>query len=171
MRSLQKEGEQNREALILYIRKEIESLPENDKVLEGINTWKDKVLDSLESNHTILASVKQVQEKAIELLENEEFMETKVIPFILQLVEKIEENGEKIDPWIVQQISNFIENNHDQIGNLVKENLDKLDNETLVDMIENNVGKDLQWIRVNGAVCGFIIGLFLSGIQLVANIL
>ncbi|MED3793384.1 DUF445 domain-containing protein [Niallia alba] len=171
MRSLQKEGEQNREALILYIRKEIESLPENDKVLEGINTWKDKVLDSLESNHTILASLKQVQEKAIELLENEEFMETKAIPFILQLVEKIEENGEKIDPWIVQQISNFIENNHDQIGNLVKENLDKLDNETLVDMIENNVGKDLQWIRVNGAVCGFIIGLFLSGIQLVANIL
>ncbi|HWJ77163.1 MAG TPA: DUF445 family protein, partial [Niallia sp.] len=60
---------------------------------------------------------------------------------------------------------------HDQIGNLVKENLDKLDNETLVDMIENNIGKDLQWIRVNGAVCGFIIGLILSCIQLIANVI
>ena len=32
-------------------------------------------------------------------------------------------------------------------------------------MVENNIGKDLQWIRVNGAVCGFIIGIFLTGIQ------
>jgi uncharacterized membrane-anchored protein YjiN (DUF445 family) len=28
--------------------------------------------------------------------------------------------------------------------------------------MENNVGKDLQWIRVNGAICGFIIGLVLT---------
>ncbi len=30
-------------------------------------------------------------------------------------------------------------------------------------MVENNIGKDLQWIRVNGAVCGFVIGIFLTG--------
>jgi uncharacterized membrane-anchored protein YjiN (DUF445 family) len=34
-------------------------------------------------------------------------------------------------------------------------------------MIENNVGKDLQWIRVNGAVCGFLIGLVLVGLKLI----
>jgi uncharacterized membrane-anchored protein YjiN (DUF445 family) len=49
---------------------------------------------------------------------------------------------------------------------LVKENLDKLDTETLIDMMENNVGKDLQWIRVNGALCGFIIGVFLTVFKL-----
>jgi uncharacterized membrane-anchored protein YjiN (DUF445 family) len=59
----------------------------------------------------------------------------------------------------------LVEKNHSQIGDLVQENLDKLDNETLTKMVENNVGKDLQWIRVNGAVCGFIIGIFLTGIQ------
>ena len=48
---------------------------------------------------------------------------------------------------------------------LVQENLDKLDDKTLIEMIENNVGKDLQWIRVNGAVCGFMIGLVLEGIK------
>ena len=169
MRSLQREEESNRKALVFYIRKEIESLHENEKVLEGINNWKEKLLDSLESDQTILNSLEQVQNKVIELLDNPEFMDTKVLPFIEQLLEKLAENKGKIDPWITQQISHFIENNHDQIGNLVKENLDKLDNETLVDMVENNIGKDLQWIRVNGAVCGFIIGLILSVIQLIAN--
>ena len=57
-----------------------------------------------------------------------------------------------------------------QIGNFVQENLDKLDNETLIDMMENNIGKDLQWIRVNGAVCGFIIGILLTGIQALSKL-
>ena len=48
---------------------------------------------------------------------------------------------------------------------LVKENLDRLDNKTLINMVETNVGKDLQWIRVNGAVCGFLIGIILVGIK------
>ena len=60
---------------------------------------------------------------------------------------------------------NLIEKNHSKIGKLVQENLDKLDDKTLIEMIENNVGKDLQWIRVNGAVCGFMIGLVLEGIK------
>ena len=55
--------------------------------------------------------------------------------------------------------------NHSKIGKFVQENLDKLDDKTLIEMIENNVGKDLQWIRVNGAVCGFMIGLVLEGIK------
>ncbi|CJD28014.1 Predicted membrane protein [Streptococcus pneumoniae] len=58
-----------------------------------------------------------------------------------------------------------MEKNHSKIGKLVQENLDKLDDKTLIEMIENNVGKDLQWIRVNGAVCGFMIGLVLEGIK------
>ena len=39
------------------------------------------------------------------------------------------------------------EKNHSKIGKLVQENLDKLDDKTLIEMIENNVGKDLQWIQ------------------------
>jgi uncharacterized membrane-anchored protein YjiN (DUF445 family) len=48
----------------------------------------------------------------------------------------------------------------------VKKNLDKLDNETLIHMMEDKIGKDLQWIRVNGALCGFLIGLGLVGIKM-----
>jgi uncharacterized membrane-anchored protein YjiN (DUF445 family) len=92
-------------------------------------------------------------------------MDTYLIPLMNHILDNIKEKETNIDNWIQKQIAVLIESNHSQIGNLVQENLDKLDNETLVDMVENNIGKDLQWIRVNGAVCGFIIGIFLTGIQ------
>ena len=70
-----------------------------------------------------------------------------------------------LESFIQRQVSGIIRDNHSKVGKLVKENLDKLDTETLIDMMENNIGKDLQWIRVNGAVCGFFIGLILTGIK------
>jgi uncharacterized membrane-anchored protein YjiN (DUF445 family) len=82
----------------------------------------------------------------------------------------LKEKNNEIDHWIRKQIAVLVEKNHAQIGNLVQENLDKLDNETLISMMENNIGKDLQWIRVNGAVCGFIIGIILTGVQALSTL-
>jgi uncharacterized membrane-anchored protein YjiN (DUF445 family) len=83
---------------------------------------------------------------------------------------KIKEDAatvERMEDWLQKQIVKLVESNHSKIGKLVQENLDKLDDKTLIEMIENNVGKDLQWIRVNGAVCGFMIGLVLEGLKAV----
>ena len=48
---------------------------------------------------------------------------------------------------VTKQVVSLVEKNHSKIGKLVQENLDKLDDKTLIEMIENNVGKDLQWIE------------------------
>ncbi|PFP65040.1 DUF445 domain-containing protein, partial [Bacillus cereus] len=91
-----------------------------------------------------------------------------VLPFLQKQMNKIKEDEmtvQKIEEWLQNQVVTLVEKNHSKIGKLVQENLDKLDDKTLIEMIENNVGKDLQWIRVNGAVCGFMIGLVLEGIK------
>jgi len=44
----------------------------------------------------------------------------------------------------------------------VRENLDALDTGMLVSMIEARVGNDLQFIRLNGAVVGGLVGLVLA---------
>jgi uncharacterized membrane-anchored protein YjiN (DUF445 family) len=59
-----------------------------------------------------------------------------------------------------------VEANHGKIGPLVRDNIDKLDDAQLIEMFEEKVGKDLQWIRVNGAVCGFLIGVLLGAVKL-----
>ncbi|MNR61759.1 hypothetical protein D3C85_1835940 [compost metagenome] len=61
---------------------------------------------------------------------------------------------------------NLMEKHYSKIGDLVQENLNKLDNDSLIAFIEDKVGHDLQWIRVNGAVCGFVVGLILTGTKL-----
>jgi uncharacterized membrane-anchored protein YjiN (DUF445 family) len=39
------------------------------------------------------------------------------------------------------------------------------DTEQLVDLIENNVGRDLQYIRFNGALIGGLAGLLLYSVE------
>ncbi|MGM7722229.1 DUF445 domain-containing protein [Metabacillus sp. Hm71] len=165
VKSLQNEGEPNREALLLYFRKEIQGLNDNRELVEGAEKWKNQLLAKWQPDQTITESLRKIQQKVLDFVDDEDFIDTYLIPLKNRLLSIIQENNKDIDHWIQKQITVFIENNHSQIGNLVQENLDKLDTETLIDMMENHIGKDLQWIRVNGAVCGFIIGILLTGVQ------
>jgi uncharacterized membrane-anchored protein YjiN (DUF445 family) len=72
------------------------------------------------------------------------------------------ENMNNINRWIQEQAAYLIEKNHGRIGELVKENIDKLNDRSLVKLMENQIGQDLQWIRVNGALCGFTIGIIIG---------
>lgn len=101
-------------------------------------------------------------------MQDGKFTDTYLLPFLTRLLNDLQKNPEKlhiIENWIQKQIIHLVEENHSKIGQLVQENLDKLDNETLIHMMENKIGTDLQWIRVNGAVCGFIIGILLTEIK------
>ncbi len=165
IKSLKHTDEPNRKALIQYIRKQIIGMSENQQLVSGVEKWREKLLTNWEPDEQITETLSKLKQNVIEIIESDDFIERYLTPMTQYLLEKVEENQEAIDSWIKVQIAILVERNHSQIGNLVQENLDKLDTETLIDMVENNVGKDLQWIRVNGAVCGFIIGIILTAIH------
>lgn len=81
-------------------------------------------------------------------------------------IDRRPELANRAEDWIQEQIVNLMEKHYSKIGELVQENLNKLDNDSLIAFIEDKVGHDLQWIRVNGAVCGFVVGLILTGTKL-----
>ena len=168
VKGLKQEGNPNREALMAYIRKEIQGASDKRALLEGVENWKHQLLEKWEPDQTITVSLKRIQQNIIDLTQEESFMDAYLMPMIQYLLGLFKDNDTAIDPWIQNQIAILVENNHEHIGDLVQENLDKLDDQTLVDMVENNIGRDLQWIRVNGAVCGFVIGIFLTGIQVLS---
>ncbi len=169
VKGLKQEEDPNRKALIAYIRKEIQGASDNVALVEGVEKWKHQLLDKWEPDQTITVSLKKIQQNILEFTQEESFMDTYLMPMIQYLLDLFKDNHSAIDPWIQNQIAILVENNHEHIGDLVQENLDKLDDQTLVDMVENNIGRDLQWIRVNGAVCGFVIGVFLTGIQVLST--
>ncbi|HDR7714570.1 DUF445 domain-containing protein [Bacillus albus] len=166
--SLQDADNSTRQLILSKIRQEIINVKENEALLQELENWKEKWIANWNATDKIKEMLGQVQQRAITFVKNEEFADKYVIPFLQTQMNKIKEDEQtvqKIEDWLQKQVVNLVEKNHSKIGKLVQENLDKLDDKTLIEMIENNVGKDLQWIRVNGAVCGFMIGLVLEGIK------
>ncbi|EMI9090271.1 MULTISPECIES: DUF445 domain-containing protein [Bacillus] len=166
--SLQDADNSTRQLILTKIRQEIINVKENEALLQELENWKEKWIANWNATDKIKEMLEQVQQRAITFVKNEEFTDKYVIPFLQTQMNKIKEDEQtvqKIEDWLQKQVVTLVEKNHSKIGKLVQENLDKLDDKTLIEMIENNVGKDLQWIRVNGAVCGFMIGLVLEGIK------
>lgn len=166
--SLQDADNSTRQLILAKIRQEIINVKENEALLQELENWKEKWIANWNGTEKIKEMLEQVQQRVVTFVNNEEFADKYVIPFLQTQMNKIKEDEQtvqKIEEWLQKQVVKLVENNHSKIGKLVQENLDKLDDKTLIEMIENNVGKDLQWIRVNGAVCGFMIGLVLEGIK------
>lgn len=166
--SLQDADNSTRQLILAKIRQEIINVKENEALLQELENWKEKWIANWNGTEKIKEMLEQVQQRAVTFVNNEKFADKYVIPFLQTQMNKIKEDEQtvqKIEEWLQKQVVKLVENNHSKIGKLVQENLDKLDDKTLIEMIENNVGKDLQWIRVNGAVCGFMIGLVLEGIK------
>jgi uncharacterized membrane-anchored protein YjiN (DUF445 family) len=72
---------------------------------------------------------------------------------------------EAFDTWVRASAIDLLRRHHHQIGLTVRENLDALDTGALVRQIEGRVGNDLQYIRLNGALVGGLIGLVIAALH------
>lgn len=73
----------------------------------------------------------------------------------------------KIDRWVKNTISDLVGKYHYEIGEMVRFSLSKLNDIELVGQIEEKVGNDLQFIRLNGAIVGGFVGIVIATIRLV----
>ena len=73
---------------------------------------------------------------------------------------------EKLDRWVIDVALELMEKRHEMIGQMVRGSLEKLSDLDLVGQIEEKVGQDLQYIRLNGAIVGGLAGAALAAIKL-----
>ena len=73
---------------------------------------------------------------------------------------------EKFDRWITKAVLELIEQRHSMIGQMVRGSLERLSDLDLVGQIEEKIGRDLQYIRLNGAIVGGLAGAALAMIKL-----
>jgi uncharacterized membrane-anchored protein YjiN (DUF445 family) len=166
--SFRDRSNQNRLTLLWNIQTKLQNMKTDEKFIEELNHWKAQLVNDLRLDHKILEFLTALQQKAIRAVEEPSFFDQYLSPLINDSLDHLKNDPakiEKIENWLHNQAFTIVEKNHSKIGNLVEENLAKLDDQTLIEMLENNVGRDLQWIRVNGAICGFLIGLILVGIR------
>lgn len=163
--NLQQKDNTMRIDLISAIRKELGNLSKSPNVIQALESQKMKWINQMALTNEISSVLTKLKIKLIDRVEERQTIDQFVIPYLKAKLENLKSNTDllsRLDFWLQNTVVNIIDKNHDKIGVLVKENLDKLDDQTLTALIEEKVGNDLQWIRVNGAVCGFLIGVILS---------
>ncbi|AUW94661.1 MAG: DUF445 domain-containing protein [Sulfobacillus thermosulfidooxidans] len=72
------------------------------------------------------------------------------------------EQQEMLEGLIKRTTVSLLRRYHPVIGRLVRDNLRHMDEHEWIDKLEWYVGRDLQWIRVNGALVGGLVGLLLA---------
>lgn len=165
---LRRPENKNRQVFLAYVRREIEEARESEGLLATFEKWKYNLAEEVQLHERLSDIARDLRKQALEFICNDAYLDDFALPFLRRLIQKVradEEMMARFEAWLQRQIAVLVEQNHSKIGKLVRENLDKLDNETLIEMMEDKIGKDIQWIRVNGAVCGFLIGLVLVTIK------
>ncbi|MBO9130838.1 DUF445 domain-containing protein [Bacillus sp. 165] len=169
LHSLHEADNGNRIALLRRIQTELTKLKDNEQLHTEIENWKKKLIDGWHGEEHLTSIIEELKQRTLAFVQKDDFVTLHILPFAASTLDKIKNNPTymaNFEKWIQRQIIHLVESNHSKIGKLVQENLDKYDDKALIAMMENNVGKDLQWIRVNGAVCGFIIGIVLEGFKM-----
>jgi uncharacterized membrane-anchored protein YjiN (DUF445 family) len=78
-----------------------------------------------------------------------------------------DEAKSRLDRWARESLGSIVIRHHGVIGATARESLNRLDDRDLVAQLETKVGHDLQYIRLNGAVIGGLVGVVLSGAKLI----
>lgn len=76
-----------------------------------------------------------------------------------------QEGRAQLDQWIRSTVTQLVNRYHPELGNMVRSSLGKLDDKGIMLQIKNKVGNDLQYIRLNGAVVGGLVGIAIALIR------
>lgn len=136
----------------------LKHLDEDQTLLDLLQTWKNGILERLgllEALQQLLASAVDSENRRKEaaqwLADNIGHYRTR-----LRNDETIKRTTEDMLKTMLQKI---IISEHHLIGEIAKETLGAFSNEKLIQFINDKVGDDLQWIRINGSIVGAVAGI------------
>ena len=136
--------------LVGYIQKWLDNYLKGEAYLKNQQKMDQAKLD--DTAHIIkLETVKPIWQDAIN-----ELVETKINDFIKSPIQQ-----DKFDRFVKNLLEQVINKYHDAIPGMIHERLDVLSDEELTTFVEDRVADDLQMIRINGSICGGVVGLLL----------
>ncbi|MBI2964454.1 MAG: DUF445 domain-containing protein [Deltaproteobacteria bacterium] len=124
------------------------------------------ILESLETGPLVRRVLERLRRQLEEDLEDRDsrlsrLIDEKLHAAVLGYLEDAA-HRDSFDAWVRETAVDLVRRHHHQIGVTVRENLETLTDDQLVEQIESRVGADLQFIRLNGAVVGGLIGVLLA---------
>jgi len=142
--------------------------PSLTAMIDGLKT---KLINNAETKVIIQRGLSQFRSKLSDQLERKDSAFMLVLTdYLREILADLQSDTlarENIDGWMRDTITGLAEKYHHTIGDMVRTSLhpEKLDDRGLVSQIEEKVGNDLQYIRLNGAVVGGFAGILLGLIR------
>lgn len=134
--------------------------------LEFMNRLKTKIVEDTRTQSILLDFLSRLKITFTEQLESSDTTFMKLLRKNMErLIRELKADTkyqEKMDQWMKGTVAMLINKYHHEIGNMVRSSLLKLDDKGLVAQIKEKVGDDLQYIRLNGALVGGLVGIFIA---------
>jgi len=150
---------------------DVRSNPKWQQELEGI---KENILKGDKVQQYAHSIWKQIQSAIIKDLENTDShirrYFSKTIQDMMENLQQDPQMQEKINRWVRYNIYKAILRNASKVGMLISNTVGNWQGKELSNKLELEVGKDLQFIRINGTLVGGLVGLLIYTItQLIQN--
>jgi uncharacterized membrane-anchored protein YjiN (DUF445 family) len=131
-----------------------------------VERMRGAILESLETTPLVREGLARLRRQIEEELDAPDsrlskLVDEKLRSGILSYLDDAERRA-TFDRWVRSTTVDLVRQHHHQIGVTIRENLESLTDDQLVEQIESRVGADLQFIRLNGAVVGGLIGVLLA---------
>ena len=147
-------------------------LSSGDPSLMGmIDGFRTKLINNADTKALIQRGLSQFRSKLGDQLERKDSAFMLVLAsYLREILADLQSDmlaRENLDGWMKDTITGLAEKYHHTIGDMIRTSLhpERLDDRGLVNQIEDKVGNDLQYIRLNGAVVGGLVGIFLGIIR------
>ncbi|MFV0434741.1 MAG: DUF445 domain-containing protein [Leucobacter sp.] len=138
-------------------------LQHQPKLRQQVESYKREVFDSPRVRALAAATWQTARAALIEMLEDPESdLRARIDDAAQDFGRRLLEDAalqSKIDAWIAGVVEHLVRTHRHDLANVVTETVQRWDAREAAEKVELQVGKDLQFIRINGTVIGALAGL------------
>lgn len=163
------EGADLRQDIDNIFNRFVEGLKKDSKFAEKLESMKISLIESANVENVVSNLLKEMHSwLENDLNDKDSKIKNKIDEWIVIGVDKLKHN-EKVIVWIKQNalkyLPKLIIENGEKIDAYLVNYIKKLDGNEITHLIEEKVGDDLQYIRINGTIVGGLIGLLIYSLS------
>lgn len=138
-------------------------LQQKDELQQQVEEFKHEVFDSPRIRQLAASTWQTARATLVDMLENPSSeLRQRMTSAVSDFGTRLREDSTlqfKIDVWVMNLVEHLVRRYRHDLAGVVSETVQKWDATEAAEKIELQVGKDLQFIRINGTVIGSLAGL------------
>jgi uncharacterized membrane-anchored protein YjiN (DUF445 family) len=157
------QGHELRKALDTFLTEFAEDLQHDEKTMARADEIKDRILDNEQLRH-LAGEFWQSAKKALldAISDPQSPLRRSAVKLVIDFGRNLTEDGptaRKVNAWVADAAGYVAANHARSITGIIDETIARWDGEATSRKIELQIGRDLQFIRINGTVVGALAGL------------